>query len=122
MLRRHRAHRLRPGPGDPRARTPWAAGPPSSPGPLTWRPPSGGATRRPASPRTTSCSSPPNPDEHRAKQICRTCPVTEPCLAQALEVPERWGVWGGLDERQRAAQRRRASARRNSDRRSADAA
>nr|WP_277209222.1 WhiB family transcriptional regulator [Isoptericola croceus] len=48
--------------------------------------------------------------------------MTEPCLAQALEVPERWGVWGGLDERQRAAQRRRASARRNSDRRSADAA
>ncbi|MFE3378807.1 WhiB family transcriptional regulator [Streptomyces anulatus] len=33
-----------------------------------------------------------------AKEVCRTCPVVHPCLVDALERGERWGVWGGLDE------------------------
>jgi WhiB family redox-sensing transcriptional regulator len=35
------------------------------------------------------------PDIVRAKQICATCPVIDPCLAGALERREPWGVWGG---------------------------
>jgi WhiB family redox-sensing transcriptional regulator len=35
------------------------------------------------------------PDIVRAKRICATCPVIEPCLAGALERREPWGVWGG---------------------------
>jgi WhiB family redox-sensing transcriptional regulator len=53
-----------------------------------------------------------------ARAICRTCPVRVECLAFALEAGERFGVWGGMTERERAAlpeeQRRRiiAEARR----------
>ena len=36
-----------------------------------------------------------------AKRICSTCRVVEDCLAYALEVPERHGIFGGLSERQR---------------------
>lgn len=35
-----------------------------------------------------------------AKAICRQCPVTSQCLAQALELGE-MGVWAGLSERAR---------------------
>ncbi|HET9077708.1 MAG TPA: WhiB family transcriptional regulator [Acidimicrobiales bacterium] len=35
------------------------------------------------------------PDIIRAKQICASCPVAEPCLEGALERREPWGVWGG---------------------------
>ncbi len=35
------------------------------------------------------------PDIIRAKQVCATCPVAEPCLEGALERREPWGVWGG---------------------------
>jgi WhiB family redox-sensing transcriptional regulator len=37
-----------------------------------------------------------------AKAICETCPVRNPCLAFALERGERYGVWGGMTERERA--------------------
>lgn len=36
-----------------------------------------------------------------AKQICATCPVSEPCLEYALEQRIDHGVWGGTSERQR---------------------
>lgn len=35
------------------------------------------------------------------KAICRRCPVRAECLEYALEHEERFGVWGGLTERQR---------------------
>jgi WhiB family redox-sensing transcriptional regulator len=35
------------------------------------------------------------PDIIRAKQICFTCPLIEPCLEGALARREPWGVWGG---------------------------
>ncbi|MCY0957662.1 WhiB family transcriptional regulator [Streptomyces sp. H27-H5] len=49
-------------------------------------------------------------DTAEAKRICRTCPVIHPCLVEALERGEQWGVWGGLDEgeRERLLLRRRA--------------
>lgn len=37
-----------------------------------------------------------------AKAICATCPVKQQCLAFALDVGERFGVWGGLSEQERA--------------------
>jgi len=36
-----------------------------------------------------------------AKAICCRCPVKAPCLAYALDRGERFGVWGGLSERER---------------------
>ena len=36
-----------------------------------------------------------------AKQVCRRCAVAEECLAYALEHDERFGIWGGLSERER---------------------
>jgi len=37
----------------------------------------------------------------KAKSFCADCPVRIPCLVDALERNERYGVWGGLttDER-----------------------
>ena len=37
-----------------------------------------------------------------AKAVCRTCPVRVDCLLHAINEGEEWGVWGGLDERERA--------------------
>lgn len=37
----------------------------------------------------------------QAKAVCRTCVVQEPCLEYALEARERFGVWGGLTEKER---------------------
>jgi hypothetical protein len=36
-----------------------------------------------------------------AKTVCRSCPVTAECLEYALANDERFGVWGGLSERER---------------------
>lgn len=41
-----------------------------------------------------------------AKRICADCPVAEPCLEYALEHDERFGIWGGLSERERRRARR----------------
>ena len=40
-------------------------------------------------------------DEERAVAICSTCPVSEDCLEHALSARERFGVWGGLTEKER---------------------
>ncbi|MFJ3545397.1 WhiB family transcriptional regulator [Streptomyces rubiginosohelvolus] len=37
-----------------------------------------------------------------AKSFCRRCPVRAECLEHALTFPEKYGVWGGLDEDERA--------------------
>lgn len=39
--------------------------------------------------------------EARAKRVCARCPVVEPCRRAALARGERFGVWGGLGERER---------------------
>src|ERR671921_1881195 len=39
--------------------------------------------------------------ESRAKAICATCPVRQPCLAYALQIREPHGIWGGLNEAER---------------------
>ena len=37
-----------------------------------------------------------------AKEVCRTCPVIDQCLAHAQRIPEPYGIWGGLSEDERA--------------------
>ncbi len=41
-------------------------------------------------------------DAEVAKSYCATCPVRVTCLAFAIERNERFGVWGGLTEKERA--------------------
>lgn len=36
-----------------------------------------------------------------AKSVCRGCEVREKCLEWALDNDERFGIWGGLSERER---------------------
>jgi WhiB family redox-sensing transcriptional regulator len=43
----------------------------------------------------------------RAKAVCARCRVRSQCLEYALAVPEKSGVWGGLDETERGHARRR---------------
>jgi WhiB family redox-sensing transcriptional regulator len=39
--------------------------------------------------------------EARAKAICAGCPVIRQCATHAIWYGERYGVWGGLSERER---------------------
>ena len=43
-----------------------------------------------------------------AKKICSGCEVKAECLEYALKNDERFGIWGGLSERERRRLRRRA--------------
>lgn len=40
-------------------------------------------------------------DASIAKGICARCPVREECLDYAMRHTERFGIWGGLSERER---------------------
>jgi WhiB family transcriptional regulator, redox-sensing transcriptional regulator len=42
-----------------------------------------------------------------AKEVCRSCVVKQECLEYALNNGEKFGVWGGLSERERRRLRRR---------------
>ena len=47
-----------------------------------------------------------------AKEVCRGCVVREDCLEYALRNSEKFGIWGGISERERRRIRRqRALAR-----------
>jgi WhiB family transcriptional regulator, redox-sensing transcriptional regulator len=43
-----------------------------------------------------------------AKKICTGCEVKSECLEYALEHDERFGIWGGLSERERRRLKREA--------------
>lgn len=43
-----------------------------------------------------------------AKRICEGCEVRSACLEYALQNDERFGIWGGLSERERRRLRREA--------------
>lgn len=45
----------------------------------------------------------------RAKAICDGCPVRGECLDYALAHGEKFGIWGGLSERERRRVRRERS-------------
>ena len=56
-----------------------------------------------------------------AKEVCRGCVVREECLEYALANGEKFGIWGGLSERERRRIRRqRSSARRVAEGEAAD--
>ena len=42
-----------------------------------------------------------------AKKVCVSCEVRAECLEYALEHDERFGIWGGLSERERRKLKRR---------------
>jgi WhiB family transcriptional regulator, redox-sensing transcriptional regulator len=44
-----------------------------------------------------------------AKSVCRSCEVRAECLEYALENDERFGIWGGMSERERRRLRRQAA-------------
>ena len=43
-----------------------------------------------------------------AKRVCTSCEVRAECLDYALANDERFGIWGGLSERERRKLKRRA--------------
>ncbi|KQT89369.1 hypothetical protein ASG49_16465 [Marmoricola sp. Leaf446] len=43
-----------------------------------------------------------------AKKVCLTCDVRQECLEYALAHDERFGIWGGLSERERRKLKKRA--------------
>ena len=43
-----------------------------------------------------------------AKKVCLTCDVRQDCLEYALANDERFGIWGGLSERERRKLTKRA--------------
>jgi len=43
-----------------------------------------------------------------AKRVCRSCEVRAECLEYALENDERFGIWGGMSERERRRLKREA--------------
>nr|BFF10675.1 hypothetical protein GCM10025699_19780 [Microbacterium flavescens] len=43
-----------------------------------------------------------------AKRVCASCDVRGECLEYALQNDERFGIWGGLSERERRKLKRRA--------------
>lgn len=47
-----------------------------------------------------------------AKEVCRGCVVREDCLEYALENAEKFGIWGGMSERERRRLRRARSVER----------
>lgn len=42
-----------------------------------------------------------------AKEVCRGCVVRAECLEYALDNAEKFGIWGGMSERERRQLRRR---------------
>lgn len=51
-------------------------------------------------------------DAWLAKQICEGCSVRVECLRFSLENHERYGVWGGVTEKERQEMYRRGAAHR----------
>jgi len=49
--------------------------------------------------------------EARAKAVCQLCPVRAQCLNYALRNSIKHGIWGGLNELERAPERRRRARR-----------
>ena len=51
----------------------------------------------------------PEGDHRSAVRVCAGCPVREECLEWALETRMRYGIWGGLTERERRRLIRRSA-------------
>ena len=51
----------------------------------------------------------PDDDPSEALELCGRCPVRQDCLEYALEARERYGIWGGMTERERRRLIRRSA-------------
>ncbi len=51
-------------------------------------------------------------DAWRAKELCGVCSVKAECLVFSLQNRERYGVWGGVTEKERIDLQRRGQAQR----------
>ena len=49
-----------------------------------------------------------------AKEVCRGCVVRDDCLEYALDNGEKFGIWGGMSERERRRLRRARAVERRS--------
>jgi WhiB family transcriptional regulator, redox-sensing transcriptional regulator len=49
--------------------------------------------------------------EAKAKAVCALCPVRAQCLDYALQNSIKYGIWGGLNEEERARERRHRARR-----------
>jgi WhiB family transcriptional regulator, redox-sensing transcriptional regulator len=58
--------------------------------------------------------------EARAKAICAGCEVRSDCLDFALSRLDKFGVWGGLTEDERASSRRQELRRANDERKAVE--
>ena len=56
-----------------------------------------------------------NDTAQEAKAICATCPVRVSCLDYAVVTGQRFGIWGGLTEKQRRPFRNQHLRQPNSD-------
>lgn len=50
-----------------------------------------------------------------AKSLCDRCGVKAECLDYAILTAEKWGMWGGLTPKERAAEKRRRERRRRQE-------
>lgn len=48
----------------------------------------------------------PSPEKNPAIRLCQACPVQMLCLQFAMVNNEQYGIWGGLNSRQRSRLRR----------------
>jgi WhiB family redox-sensing transcriptional regulator len=60
-------------------------------------------------------------DQKQALELCRSCPVQQQCLRDAIEHGETYGIWGGMKESERRGIIRDRR-RQDRDRRRTDAA
>lgn len=42
----------------------------------------------------------------KAKEVCAGCPVREECLQFAITTHQEYGIWGGMERRERKSQRK----------------
>jgi|TARA_B100000749_G_C18391579_1_gene450481 WhiB family redox-sensing transcriptional regulator len=56
-----------------------------------------------------------------AKEVCRSCVVQNDCLEYALQNGEKFGIWGGMSERERRRIRRQRALERQAAERAAEA-
>ncbi len=56
-----------------------------------------------------------------AKEVCRSCVVQNDCLEYALQNGEKFGIWGGMSERERRRIRRQRALEREAAERAAEA-
>lgn len=56
-----------------------------------------------------------------AKEVCRSCVVQNDCLEYALQNGEKFGIWGGMSERERRRIRRQRALEREAAARAAEA-